>query len=373
MAKSAYIHIPFCAYKCDFCDFAAFAGVDQLAAQYCSVVADEISQRLSKQPNDERLSSVFFGGGTPGYIDPEQLAVVFSALKQTVGLEKNAEISLETTPHSISADKAKRWLDMGINRLSVGVQSFIDEELLAAGRDHTSAQALAGIDKARQAGFENISLDLMYGLPTQTDESWKKSLSQALSLGLPHMSAYGLSIAANSPLLLRHPRDSSVYPDEESFVHMYETLIEMCSQFGLEQYEISNFSAAGFQSRHNLTYWCNEEYLAFGVSAHRYVNGARSSNFRALMRYMRDYLADESCEIIDEQTRAKEAIMLGLRMRKGLNLSRFQQEHGISLEELISANKPLLLQEGFLLIDDGWLRLSQKGVLVSNTVLAELI
>lgn len=373
MAKSAYIHIPFCAYKCDFCDFAAFAGVDELASQYCLVVAEEIERRLSKHPNEHSLGSLFYGGGTPGYIDPADLRKVHEAMQRFNSFENDTEITLETTPHSITLDKAKRWMEMGINRLSIGVQSFSDAELRAAGRDHTAAQALSGIEAAKRAGFENVSIDLMYGLPEQTIPSWKQTLTTALSLAVPHLSAYGLSIAVNSPLLSRYPRHSPAYPSEDSFVQMYAMLVEMCADADLEQYEISNFSKAGFQSRHNLTYWRNEEYLAFGVSAHRYVAGVRSSNVRALARYMRDCLADDSYEVIDKQTCAKEAIMLGLRMRHGLNLKEFERRHGMCLESAVVEKSPSLFADGFLLIEDGCLRLTQKGVLVSNTILAELI
>jgi putative oxygen-independent coproporphyrinogen III oxidase len=373
MAKSAYIHIPFCAHKCDFCDFAAFAGVDELSLDYCRTVAKEIQERLNLKSNGDRLSSLFYGGGTPGYIDPAHLEIVHRSIESAIGFDSSAEITLETTPQSITLDKAKAWLELGINRISVGVQSFADSELAAMGRDHTAAQALKGIESARQAGCENVALDLMYGLPEQTVGSWKSTLQIALSLGLPHMSAYGLTIAGNSPLLMRYPRDSAAYPDEERFVEMYRLLVDDCSAAGLEQYEVSNFSRHGYQSAHNLTYWRNQEYLAFGVSAHRYVDGVRSSNYRSLQKYMRDYLADETHEIIDADTRAKEAIFLGLRMREGLHLENFIHSYGLDLEQHLSDKLAQLSQGGFIVIEDGWLRLSQQGVLVSNLVLAELI
>lgn len=373
MAQSAYIHIPFCAHKCDFCDFAAFAGVDDLSAQYCSIVAKEIEERAPRESRGEKLRSLFYGGGTPGYIDADLLGVVHKAVEKHVGIADDAEVTLETTPQTISLDKAKRWKELGINRISLGVQSFHDSELRAMGRDHTAEQALKGIERARQAGFGNVALDLMYGLPEQTLDSWQHTLKIAVGLGLPHMSAYGLTIAGNSPLLQRYPRDSAAYPNEDQFVDMYKMLIEACGDAGLEQYEISNFSRPGFQSAHNIAYWSNDEYLAFGVSAHRYVNGVRSSNFRSLNKYMRDYLADETHEVIDETTRAKEGIFLGLRMRKGLNLRAFADKYAMDLETVAADKLKKLSDGGFVEIEDGWLRLSQQGVLVSNLVLAELV
>ena len=373
MAQTAYIHIPFCAHKCDFCDFAAFAGVDDLTEEYCSTVVREIGERVSIEPNENVLTSVFYGGGTPGYIEPAQLSSIHDRLKQAVGFDSDAEITMETTPHSITVDKAKAWREIGINRISVGVQSFNDAELKAMGRDHTAAQALKGIDIVQQAGFENVALDLMYGLPEQTLESWSQTLKTALSLKLPHMSAYGLTIANNSPLLSRYPFESASYPNEENFVGMYEMLISECLQAGLNQYEISNFAHPGFESKHNLTYWANEEYLGFGVSAHRYVNGIRSSNFRSLKRYMRDFLANETFERIDEKTRAKEAIFLGLRLRRGINLDEFHRKYGFDIQQLLATKIQRLSEGGFLTVEGGWLKLSQAGILVSNLVISELV
>jgi oxygen-independent coproporphyrinogen-3 oxidase len=373
MAKSAYIHIPFCAHKCDFCDFAAFAGVDELSLEYCRTVAKEIHDRLNSRPNDTKLESVFYGGGTPGYIDPQQLRLVHEALIESAGVAPDAEITLETTPQTITADKARAWKEIGINRISVGVQSFSDAELKAMGRDHTSTEALRGIEAAKSAGFENVALDLMYGLPEQTVQSWQSTLQTALSLKLPHMSAYGLTIAGNSPLLLRYPKESAAYPNEDAFVSMYEMLIDSCEQAGLSQYEVSNFARPGYQSAHNITYWMNDEYLAFGVSAHRYVGGVRSSNYRSLKRYMREYLGDETHEIIDKKTRISEAIFLGLRMRKGLDLQLFERRYGCDLLDIAADKIQKLTEGGFLQHEAGHLRLSQKGVLVSNLVLAELM
>lgn len=373
MARSAYIHIPFCSHKCDFCDFAAFAGVDELEQEYCRIVAREIEERLQAQPNNESLSTVFFGGGTPGYVDPESLALILEALKKNSGIKESAEITLETTPQTISKEKCRSWIGHGIKRISIGIESMSDLELKAMGRDHTRQEAIRGVEAARNNGYENIALDLMYGLPEQTLASWEKTLDDLLSFEPEHISAYGLTIAQNSPLLLRYPRDSNSYPDEECFEKMYYMLVEKCAEKNLVQYEIANFAKAGFESQHNLSYWKNLEYLAFGVSAHRYFKGKRSSNFRSLKRYMREFKTDETSEDIDEKTRAKEAIFLGLRLREGLNLLEYKSEYGIDLMQEKGAKISMLCQEGFLTSDNQILKLSQRGVLVSNTVLAELI
>ena len=373
MAESAYIHIPFCAHKCDFCDFAAFSGLDDLSEQYTQTVINEIEGRLSAQPNDSKLRTVFFGGGTPGYVDPKQLGAIIHSLEQHTGLDADAELCLETTPQTITIEKCKQWQDFGIKRISIGIESLNDDELNALSRGHTRDQALAGFETARAGGFENIALDLMYGLPEQTVESWMQTLDDLLALQPEHVSAYGLTIAENSPLLMRYPRESSSYPDEDAFVELYDALVEKCTAAGLPQYEIANFAKPGFESKHNLTYWQNKEYLAFGVSAHRYYQGTRSSNFRSLKRYMREFLQDETSEIIDSPTRLKEAIFLGLRLRKGINLKNLAIDFGVDLTVSRSSELAKLSDGGFVEIEGDNLRLTQRGVLVSNSVLSELI
>jgi putative oxygen-independent coproporphyrinogen III oxidase len=373
MATSAYVHIPFCSHKCDFCDFTAFAGLDHLAEEYSNVVAKEVRERLQIEGYDKPLKSLFYGGGTPGLIDPSQLKLMHDAIAETVGIAPDAEVSLETTPTTITEEKVRQWVDIGINRISIGVQSFQDSELDAMGRGHSRQAAIDGIQAAQSCGLPNISCDLMYGLPLQTVDSWRDTVKFALSFDLPHMSAYGLTIAGNSPLLLRFPRDSKDYPDEDKFVAMYETLVELAEAAGLQQYEISNFAKPGFQSTHNLSYWSNEEYYAFGVGAHRYVNGTRSSNWRSMNRYMADYLGAETQEEITENMRVQEAVFLGLRTRAGIDLSSFKRQYGLDLLTQKAESIGRLTDGGFIELTGGRLFLSQKGVLVSNLVMSELI
>ena len=373
MAKSAYIHIPFCAHKCDFCDFAAFSGLDQLEDEYAQVLIKEIDERLKLEPNNEPLSTVFFGGGTPGYVEPSMLAAALQALEKNCGIESDAEITMETTPATINERKCREWLSMGIKRISIGIESMHDAELKAMGRDGTKQQAVAAVQNARRFGYENIAVDLMYGLPEQTLDSFRATLDELLALQPDHLSSYGLTIAQSSPLLMQYPLNSDKYPSEETFVQMYALLVETAEAAGLLQYEISNFARPGFESRHNITYWQNAEYLAFGVSAHRYVGGKRSSNFRSLKRYMREYMGLETAEEIDREGRLKEGIFLGLRMRQGLDLRDFARRYQVDLEKEKAEKIAELSSLGLLEIDSGKLRLTQKGILISNSVLAELI
>ena len=378
MTLSAYVHIPFCSHKCDFCDFAAFAGLDHLTEEYCHVVESEIERRLEEEPTSDSLGSIFYGGGTPGLIDPSLLQIVHGKLCSKVAMADDIEVSLETTPHSITGSKARSWLEMGVNRLSIGVESFSDDELKAIGRDHTHDQALAGINAAIDSGFDNISCDLMYALPTQTLNSWKASLDELFDLAskhdqIKHFSSYGLHLASNSPLFSRFSKTSEAYPTDEVYSDMYDLLVKTATEAGFEQYEVSNFSRQGFQSRHNLSYWNNQDYLAFGVSAHRYRGGVRSSNWRSLARYMQDPLGHESYEVITPEMRLSESIMLGLRKRAGIDLAQFEAEFGFRLQDRNDDKIAALIEGGFLQLTGDRLALTQRGVPVSNSVIAELI
>ncbi len=373
---SAYLHIPFCSHKCDFCDFAAFAGLDHLEDAYADVVVKEIAERLSHSKTHQ-LSSVFYGGGTPGLMAPSNLRKIHEALRQHTNLDTDCETSLETTPHAITAEKLKSWSQLGINRLSIGIESLDDDELTAMGRDHTRSQAFDGIQKALDSSITNVSIDLMYGLPTQTKESWTRTLSDVIALSkhpsIKHVSAYGLHLASNSPLYSRFPRGSPQFPNDDQFCDMFDQLVETLTNNGFTHYEVSNFAKPGFESRHNLGYWQNHEYLGFGVSAHRYIDGVRSSNWRSLKKYMNDPRGSETSELIDEQTRIKEAIMLGLRMRKGINLADFKRDYGIDLELEFSAQVAKLTAGGLLTKTGGHLAISHQAVVLSNDVIVEFM
>lgn len=380
MSIGAYIHIPFCSHKCDFCDFAAFAGVDHLEDEYCDIVCREIIDRLEspslEQPLSRTAHSIFFGGGTPGLVRPGSLERIFLQLRRFIDIADDAEISLETTPRSITNEKLQAWREIGINRLSIGVESFVDSELAAIGRDGSAAEAHTGIELACRSPIENVSCDLMYGLPTQTMDSWKVSIATLLELAgrfpsIRHISAYGLHLSTNSPLYSRFPAASSQYPDDDLYADMYFRLAEMAEEAGFKRYEVSNFAQPGYESIHNRTYWRNQEFLAFGVGAHRYVGAVRSANWRSLKKYMRDWTGDEFREEIDSSTQMKEAIMLGLRMRDGIELSAFEKLYGVNLVERFEREIDELIAARLLESKEGRLMLTTRGVPVSNSVIAK--
>lgn len=379
--RSCYVHIPFCSHKCHFCDFAAFAGLEAREPEYFQVLAREISTRLTDFQRETEgeivLETLFVGGGTPGLSRIEELKLMKSTLEKFCTFSPDCEISLETTPHAITEEKATAWLKMGINRLSIGIESFHDAELKAMGRDHSRLQALKGIEAAARAGHTNISLDFMYGLPEQTLDSFRETLRQAVNLAehfpIQHISAYGLEIAVNAPLLLRYPRDSKAYVDEDGFVAMFETLVETLEEAGFKQYEVSNFARQGFESRHNITYWENEPYFAFGVGAHRYVNGVRSANSKSFNVYMRDFDEGATREIIDQRGEEMETLMLALRMRRGLDLDDFQKRFRKDLLSLKAAEIANLREEGLLQLSDTRLQITRKGLTVMNSIIGKLL
>lgn len=374
---SAYIHIPFCSHKCEFCDFAAVAGLSHLEDEYTDIICREIEERVARLNSPIKLSTVFFGGGTPGLASPDNLKRIFETLSNVVPIEDTIEFSMETTPHAITSEKAKVWRELGINRLSIGIESLQDSELKAIGRDHTRAQALAGLEIA-SSFFSNINVDFMYALPTQTIESWAKTLDELVLLTqqyppIKHVSAYCLELAINSPLLSRFPRASDAYPVDDSVALFFELLVKTLTNARFDHYEVSNFAKPDHLCEHNLVYWQNQPYLAFGVGAHRYVDGYRSANPKSLKKYMRDCLADEMSELIDSETEVKEALMLGLRMRRGIEVAEFEKVYGVNIAKVFQKQIDKLKSGGFVDFDGKNLRITDSGVLISNLVLAEFM
>ncbi len=373
MATSVYVHIPFCAHKCDFCDFAAFQGADNLIPIYFETLWQETEGRAHGGDKGGPLQTIFFGGGTPGYVNPSYIARTTATLDKLWGISPCAEITLETTPQVITAESLAGWQESRINRLSIGIQSLNDTELTALGRDHTAAEALSGLELAISTGSFALSCDLMYGLPGQTLKSWGETLAEILSFRLDHLSAYGLMLEPGTPLYRRLPREKGNCADEEIFAQMYGLLRSRAFQSGLRQYEISNFARPGFESAHNINYWKNRKYQGFGVSAHRYLNGVRSSNWKSLKRYLADPTGNETFEIIDDDTRLAEGIFLGLRMVSGVNLAEFAALYGFELTDRFAPTIARLEAAGLIEVEDGHMRLAADSYLVSNSVMTEFI
>jgi oxygen-independent coproporphyrinogen-3 oxidase len=372
----AYIHIPFCNYKCHFCDFVTAPNNAGQQHAYCNTLGQEIEQRISRMSEKPSVGTVFYGGGTPGTLESSLLAKVHRTLLANIKLLKDAEITLETTPETVTLEKAKLWRELGINRLSIGIESFDDSELKALGRKHTVAEAVVAIDLAIQAGFQNINCDLMYALPVQDLSGWHRSLYKFLQTAkqfseIKHLSAYSLELSPHTPLAKMFPLANDDKAAETKFISQHEYLLQILPEAGFEQYEISNFSKKGFQSAHNLNYWRQGNYLAFGVAACRYLSPYRSSNWRSLQRYMQDCLGEESSELIDEPTRMREAVMLGLRMNAGIDLEHFGQMFNFDLLKGNSGLISRLLESELIVCTDQRLRLTNKGQTIANLIIAE--
>lgn len=278
---SAYVHIPFCSAVCPYCDFAVVAGKDDIAEQYIEAVVDEIGLSDAWRP----LDSVFFGGGTPSHVAPSLLGRVLDALADHHGIIRGAEITLEANPEDFNGDRARELLGIGFNRVSFGAQSFDETVLANLGRRHRPSDIASSVGNAREAGFANISLDLIFGTPGETGQSWVSSLEGALAVRPDHVSCYSLTVEPGTPLH-RAVRAGAPAPDPDEQADRYEQADLLLSRAGLERYEVSNWSLPGHECRYNLTVWAQGEYEAYGNGAHRFRNGVRSHNVRRLEAYV---------------------------------------------------------------------------------------
>lgn len=358
MAGSAYIHIPFCKSKCKYCSFVSFNRPELITGYVFALLKD-----ISDNYKGEELKTLYFGGGTPSLIPIELLKKVINKFKLT----ENAEVTLELNPDDATQEYLNGLKQIGINRLSIGSQTFDDEILKLIGRRHNSAQIVEAVSMAKNAGFENISVDLIYGLPTQTLEKLSSDLEKFLELGIQHISTYGLKIEADSFWGKNPPN----VPDDDIQADMYELINQKLEQNGFFRYEVSNFAQKGFESRHNLNYWDNNEYYGFGVAAHGYLDGARYSNFTTLEKYMKKPSTHEVGHILSQEEKLEEEIFLGFRKTEGIDCERIRERFNIDFETKYAD----ILREysDFIVRTEKGFALNLKGVLVSNVILAEFL
>lgn len=280
-AAAAYVHIPFCSAICPYCDFAVVAGQDHLATRYVDAVCDEVDAAESWRP----LDSVYFGGGTPSHVEPGLLGRIIDALALKHGLSSDAEISLEANPEDFALEHAIGLREVGFNRVSFGVQSFDDEVLVSLGRRHVASQVEVSVQAAREGGFDNVSIDLIFGTPRETDTSWQESLEQGIATGPDHVSCYALTVEAGTPLG-RSVRNGAEAPDPDVQANRYELADRLLTAAGFDRYEVSNWSKTGRECRYNSTVWAQGEYEAYGNGAHGFRNGRRYRNHRRLDAYI---------------------------------------------------------------------------------------
>lgn len=367
--RAAYVHIPFCISKCRYCAFNSIVGGEPTFASYAAAVVNEIKM---SEPMPEPLDSVYFGGGTPTVLGAEKLLRLLDALTTHLGVISGAEVTVEANPDTISSDLLIALRKAGFNRLSIGVQSFDDNLLAVLGRTHNSYLAEQSVRLAKDCGFDNISIDLMYALPGQTLDAWRLDLDCALQLEPKHISLYELSIEEGTPFAELQAEGNLDLPSEDDRIEMYLMVRRMLRRFGYEQYEISNFAIEGYRSRHNQVYWRNEAYYGFGAGASSYIGGVRSTNESDVCRYIDLVSSGERAvaysERLDMKDTLGETLMLGLRMLDGVNFGYLNERFGLDVKSHYSREISDLINRGLIEVSNGCMKLTESGLLLANEV-----
>ena len=370
-----YIHIPFCKSRCKYCDFFSTTHLEE-RAQYVAALLEE--WRMRAHEVKEPIHTIYIGGGTPSMLDDSSLQLIIEAIRRESSLNSTAiseplqddeamlqEITMEANPGDITLERAQAWRKMGINRLSIGVQSMDDELLQLIGRRHTAEQARKAVAAAQAAGFDNISIDLMYALPSQTMEQWQKDVAEALQMGVQHISTYGLIYEEGTVLmtLLDHGVIEAV--DEDTEMQMYDYLVEQLAANNFEHYEVSNFALSNRQSRHNSSYWNNTPYIGLGAGAHSYDGQVRQWNISDLDTYIAQAMAHQlqpEKEVLSEEQRHTERVMLGLRTNSG-----------IGIDEIDRSKAQPYIAQGMLIEKDNRIVATTKGYHILNRIIEDLI
>ncbi|MBO5898900.1 MAG: radical SAM family heme chaperone HemW [Clostridia bacterium] len=365
-----YLHIPFCLQKCLYCDFCSFAGQDgDTHARYVERLCREIVDR-AVSVGQLTFDTVYFGGGTPTLLSPDLLGRVLDTARTHLCILPDAEVTVECNPATADAAKLSLLREAGVNRLSIGLQSADDGELRALGRAHTAKAAIETVRAARQAGFGNLSLDVMLGIPHQTRDSLDRTLDTLLSLSPEHISAYSLILEEGTPFY--DARDTLPLPDEDTVVALTEQAFATLAGAGYARYEISNFARAGFESRHNLHYWRMDDYLGVGIAAHSLIGRERLQNRPDLAAYLDGEDITEREELLSDEVARDEYVMLGLRLVEGIDKREFRERFGLEFDALYPAIKGYA-RMGLMLDTPDRAAFTDKGFAVSNAVLAEML
>ena len=370
-----YIHIPFCRSKCQYCDFYSIGGSrdKRLVDNYMQALAVHFKE-AGALATDYIVDTVYFGGGTPSFFGADGLRRIFAELQHRFRVDKDAEITFEANPDSVSASLLKKLRAEGFNRMSLGVQSDRDDVLQKLGRPHNYEQAVNAVRLARENGFDNISLDLMYGLPNQTASQWEQTLRHVLELQPEHMSCYGLKVEEGTPLW--EYREAANLPSDEVQAEMYLNAVKILHEAGYRQYEISNFAWPGYTSKHNLKYWLGSEYLGFGPAAASDFAGKRFTNNADIQNYVRGLLKQDvsilaECETVPARERAGEYVMLRLRTILGISPEEYEKNYLMPFAPLLDEITPLA-ERGLFIHRNGRWSLTPEGFLVSNEIIARL-
>lgn len=371
-----YIHIPFCVKKCAYCDFFSWSGDQEQREAYVRAMEQEIDS-YREFARDYRVSTIFFGGGTPSVLEGEQIERILKRIRDIFQMEKDPEITLEMNPGTAEKEKLSLYRKAGINRLSIGLQSVKNDNLKLLGRIHTYEDFLDSCQMAREAGFDNISVDLISSLPGQTLEEWKEELEILMKTPLEHISIYQLIIEEGTEFYQRYGEHQELLPDEETSREIYLWTGKYLDGQGFEQYEISNYARAGRQSRHNLRYWERKDYLGLGMGAASMIHNIRMTNTRNWEKYIADCRDPrkirEDVEFLEEPRQMEEFMFLGLRKTRGVSRKEFHRIFGRDLDMVYEKVLSRHLENGMLKASRDRIFLSEEGVLVSNQVLSDFL
>ncbi|MET4560395.1 putative oxygen-independent coproporphyrinogen III oxidase [Lysinibacillus parviboronicapiens] len=378
MARGVYIHIPFCHQICNYCDFNKFYFKNQPVDEYIEALGKEMALATKKHPNSfNQIETIFLGGGTPTALSPEQLERLLNLIRTYIPMHSVTEFTSEANPDELSEAKMRALYKGGVNRLSMGVQSFDQNLLKKIGRTHSNVHVYETIALAKEVGFQNISIDLMYGLPGQTMAQWTDSLEKAFALDLPHFSAYSLIVEPKTIFYNQYAKGKLNLPTEDLEAEMYDVLMQEMEAHGLQQYEISNFAQPGFASTHNKIYWENDEYAGFGAGAHGYLGGLRYSNHGPLKKYM-DAVDAGELPIVHEHAvtdaeKREEQMFLGLRKTAGISHNIYEEKFKETMQMHYGPVIEKLVLDNLLEHDDVGIRLTRKGRFVGNEVFQQFL
>ena len=369
--SSAYVHIPFCTQICFYCDFSKVFIKNQPVDAYL----DHLIQEFRRE-EITHLRTLYIGGGTPTALTADQLAYLLKELTKSLDLSQMEELTIEANPGDLDPDKIAVLKDSQVNRVSLGVQTFDNKMLKKIGRSHQEQDIYDNIRHLKQAGFDNISIDLIYALPGQTMDQVKENVAKAIDLDIPHMSLYSLILENHTVFMNRMRRGKLPLPKEELEAEMFEYIIEELEKGGFEHYEISNFSKPGFESRHNLVYWDNAEYYGLGAGASGYVDGIRYKNHGPIRHYLEAVEAGKARiteEYLTLEEKMEEELFLGLRKKTGVSKARFEEKFGVSFDQRYGQVVASLTEQGLLVPDDKQVRMTKRGLFLGDTVAEKFI
>ena len=391
MPIGLYIHIPFCETKCSYCDFNTFAGIETLFPQYIDSICKEIKLWGSLIP-DANINTIFFGGGTPSYIPKNLLGQILNTIKEEMDTTNCAEITIESNPNDLSEiKKLEYYLDIGINRISIGIQSFNDSHLKSIDRRHSAAEGVHAIKNAESAGFDNINIDLMFGLPNQTKHEWIETLEIIPTIPIQHISMYCLTVEKNTPMYHQVNQGITPMPDQDLAAEMYEIATNFMEQENFRHYEISNWAKNNRLCEHNLTYWKNQQFIGIGPGAHSLLFSYRFSNIESPKKYIQKLKSNpnfhkknndnetakeklltipttENYEKQDIKTKMSDTIIMGLRLDSGIHLNEFENTFQTKIEKIFPGKISNLISENLITKENNQIKLTDKGKLLGNEV-----